>query len=409
MYQRKRPRGLEAQLAEATFGERLMEARRIKGETIEEVSGQLRIRPSIILAMETSNFSHMPHKGYARNMVSSYARYLGLDSTRITEQFLKEFRRWESTSRLGSSSNNSNSYNYTSKRNHEPDEPILTSERKAEGREMITAAKRNRYRSTVFGNDSTKETDEAFRKQLRQNQDDQSVRQNIAAKRPPAKNPGNEPPPTHTKKLRPNDYVGKPPRRTLFSGVSRNLSRRPVILIIGLVVVFIAILILWAFLASTCANNESTLVPVTGVTAADQGLTTDQASTNAATVQQQNTEDSQYGPFELVVDVSGGSSWVQIDVDGTTPYAQVIDPPWTGTFTVSDTASIQAGAPGYVKVYRNGVEVPMDTSSGLGQLDLQVEQRPIVQNAQTADTAATGSTAADTTNADTTAADTTAQ
>jgi len=383
-YQRKRPQVMEAQLSEATFGERLMEARRIKGETIEEVSAQLRIRPSIILAMETSNFSHMPHKGYARNMVSSYARYLGLDSTRITEQFLKEFRRWESTGRLGNS-NNANSFSLASRRNAEPDEPILDRERRTEGRELITAGKRNTYRSTVFGRDTIKETDKRFRQQLRQNQDDQDVRQSNATKRAPTRRPNSEGSSTGTSRgLRPNDYVGKPPRRTLFSGVSKNLSSRPIVLIIGLVVVFVTILVLMAVVSSNCASNNSSLVPITGMTAEDGGLDEGESTASLADVEAQIAEDNRYGPFELVVEVAGDPSWLLIEIDGNTERSQVIEPPWTGTFTVTSAVKIQAGVPGSVKVFRNGIEVPLELSDGLGHLELKVEPRPIIQNANTA-------------------------
>ena len=378
---------MEAKLSEATFGDRLIEARRIKGETIEEVSSQLRIRPSIILAMETSNFSHMPHKGYARNMISSYARYLGLDSTRITEQFLKEFRRWESTSRLGGSNNASN-FSLASKRNAEPDEPILDRNRKAEGRELITAGKRNTYRSSVFGNDTTKETDRRFRQQLRQNQEDQGARQSHTIKRTPNRRPGGNATTSSENKLRPNDYVGKPPKKSLFSGISvMNLMNQPIILVVGLVVVFVAILILWAILASNCANNNTSHVPVTGVTAEDEGLDEEQSNMNPADLAAQIAEDNRYGAFELVVEVAGGASWVDIKVDGTTVYSEVLESGWKGTFTVTSMAEINAGAPGFVKVFRNGIEVPLDTSDGNGYLEMKVEQRPIVQNAQTADAA----------------------
>jgi len=379
-YQRKRPHITEAQLSEATFGERLLEARRIKGETIEEVSNQLRIRPSIILAMETSNFSHMPHKGYARNMISSYARYLGLDSTRITEQFLKEFRRWESTGKPGSS--NASSLTLVSKRNAEPSEPVVSRERKSEGRELITAGKRNEYRSTVFGNDTRKETDKRFRQQLRQNQDDQGVRLSNASKRAPNRRPGTESNTNSSNRLRPNDYTGKPPRKTVFSGVSQNLSSRPIMMVIGLVVVFVAILILWAFLASRCSSNDSSFVPVTGVTAEDEGLNEDQASMSMADLEAKIEEDNRYGPFELVVEVAEGDSWVSIDVDGVMVHNEVLESGWKGTFTVTSSASISAGRPGFVTVFKNGIEVPLDTSSGLGILELKVEVRPIVHNLQ---------------------------
>ena len=374
-------------MSEATFGERLMEARRIKGETIEEVSNQLRIRPSIILAMETSNFSHMPHKGYARNMISSYARYLGLDSTRITEQFLKEFRRWESTGKPGSS-NNANSFSLASKRNADPDEPVLDRTRKAEGRELITAGKRNAYRSTVFGNDSTKETDKRFRQQLRQNQDDHDLRQSNANKRAPGRRTAGDTGAQSSNRLRANDYKGKPPRKTLFSGVSNNLSSRPVMMVIGLVVVFVAILILWAFLASRCSSTDSSFIPSTGINASDQGLDEDQSSLSQADLEAKIEEDNRYGPFELVVEVQGGSSWVHIDVDGVTVHEELLESGWKGSFTVTSEANINVGMPGYVQVFRNGIEVALDTSSGPGVLELKVEQRPIVQNAQNADAAA---------------------
>ncbi|MCL2808057.1 MAG: helix-turn-helix domain-containing protein [Coriobacteriia bacterium] len=368
-------------MAEATFGDRLMEARRIKGETIEEVSSQLRIRPSIILAMETCNYSHMPHKGYARNMVSSYARYLGLDSTRITEQFLKEFRRWETTSRQPNS-NNSNTLNLVSRRGSDIDEPILDSDRKANGREVITAAKRNKYRSTVFGKDTTKETDEAFRRQLRQNKDDQSARVSMASKRAPSKRPVSEASAYSSKKLRPNEYVGKPPRQTMGSSVSKSLSNRPMIVIIGLVALFVGILIFWAILASNCSNAGAAHVPVTGVTAEDDGLSEDQASASLEDLENRTAEDNRYGAFELLIEVAGGPSWLQIDIDGSTPHAEVMEAPWTGSFVVSTSASIEAGAPGNVKIYRNGVEIPIPIVNGLGVLDMEVEQRPIVQNVQ---------------------------
>ena len=380
------PLGVEAQLSEATYGDRLIEARRIKGETIEEVSSQLRIRPSIILAMETSNFSHMPHKGYARNMISSYARYLGLDSTRITEQFLKEFRRWETAGRLGGS-NNANSFSLASKPYSDPDEPIIDRDRKVEGRELITAGKRNTYRTTVFGNDTRKETDKRFRQQLRQNQEDLGARQNNATRRTPTRRAVSSAPSSASNRLRPNDYTGKPPRKSLFSGISSNLTNQPILLVVGLVVVFVAILILWAIVASNCSNSDASLHPVTGITAEDEGLDEGQSNVDPDNLAAQIAEDNRYGAFELVVEVEGGASWVQIDVDGNTQLAEILESGWKGTYTVTSSASINAGMPGYVKVFRNGIEVPLDTTNSNGELELKVEQRPIVQNAQNADAA----------------------
>ncbi|MDR1359223.1 MAG: helix-turn-helix domain-containing protein [Coriobacteriales bacterium] len=376
-------------MAEATFGERLAEARRIKSETIEEVSEQLRIRPSIILAMETSNFSHMPHKGYARNMVSSYARYLGLDSTRITEQFLREFRRWESTGKSGarSVSSHANSYTLAARRGGDPDDQILESERQESGREMITAAKRNKERSSVWGKGNSRDNNRMFREQLRQAHDVKDTGQSRMARRPSVRRIDANAPTGTAKQVRTNDYKGKPPKTSLLSGLASQLTSKPVLMIIGLVLAFLAILILWAVLASTCSHNDTTNAPVTGVASSDEGLDEDQASNNVEDIEAQVAENSRYGPFELVVEVVEGASWLRIEVDGSTPVGDVCTAPWTGTYTVSSACTIEAGAPGYVRAYKNGIEVPLDNVDGLGLLELEVEQRPIVQNAQNADAA----------------------
>ncbi|MDR1088227.1 MAG: helix-turn-helix domain-containing protein [Coriobacteriales bacterium] len=376
-------------MAEATFGERLAEARRIKNETIEEVSEQLRIRPSIILAMETSNFSHMPHKGYARNMVSSYARYLGLDSTRLTEQFLREFRRWESTGKLGGgpASSHANSHTLAARRIVNPDDSILEPERRESGREMITAAKRNKERSSVWGRDNARDNNRMFREQLRQAHDVKDTGQSRMVRRPSVRRIDGSAPSAPARQVRTNDYKGKPPKKSLFSGLASQVTSKPVLMIIGLVLAFLAILILWAVLASTCSQNDTANAPVTGVASSDEGLDEDQASNTVEDIQAQVAEDSRYGPFELMVEVAEGASWLRIEVDGLTPIGEVCTAPWSQTFTVSSACTIEAGAPGYVRVYKNGIEVPLDNVDGLGLMTLEVEQRPIVQNAQNADAA----------------------
>ena len=368
-------------MAEATFGEQLAEARRMRNETIEDVSDQLRIRPSIILAMETSNFSHMPHKGYARNMVSSYARYLGLDSTRLTEQFLREFRQFEGTGRRGSGTHASN-FTLASQRSTGQSGQLFDLEDKTADRETITAARRNIERSSLWGTNNTHDTDKRFREQLRQRQSDNEMAQALPPRRPTPVKRRNEAPAADSRQIRSNDYVGKPPKKPLFSGVSSNITGRPVLLIAGLVAAFLAILILWAFLASTCSQGEATTNPVPHVGATDQGLDADQTSSNSEKIQAQIEEDNRYGPFEVRIQVAGGQSWLQIDVDGATPVGEVVSDGWSQTFTITSTFKITTGAPSYVKVFKNDVEVPLDDA---GSLELKVEVRPIVQNAQTAD------------------------
>jgi transcriptional regulator with XRE-family HTH domain len=84
-----------ANLAQQSFGNRLAEARRRRGLSLEQVHIQLRISPKTIESLEAADFYHMPLKGHARNMVSAYARFLGLDSTDLTKQFLDEYHDFE--------------------------------------------------------------------------------------------------------------------------------------------------------------------------------------------------------------------------------------------------------------------------------------------------------------------------
>lgn len=73
-----------------TSGEVLREARTRKGYELATVARRLRIRPDILRAIEEGDFSAMPPKGYARNMVNAYARLLGLNATDIVNMYLDE-------------------------------------------------------------------------------------------------------------------------------------------------------------------------------------------------------------------------------------------------------------------------------------------------------------------------------
>lgn len=77
-------------MARMTFGEVLQEARERKGYDLSTAARRLRIRPDILRAIEGNDFSRMPPRGYARNMVNAYARLLGLNPTEITRMYLDE-------------------------------------------------------------------------------------------------------------------------------------------------------------------------------------------------------------------------------------------------------------------------------------------------------------------------------
>lgn len=73
-----------------TSGAILRDARERKGLDLGTVARRLRIRTDILRAIESGDFSAMPPRGYARNMVNAYARFVGLNPSEIVELYLDE-------------------------------------------------------------------------------------------------------------------------------------------------------------------------------------------------------------------------------------------------------------------------------------------------------------------------------
>ncbi len=70
------------------FGDILRQARERNGEDIMSVARRIRIRPDILERIEASDLDNMPPRGYSRNMINAYARYLGLNQTEIVKMYL---------------------------------------------------------------------------------------------------------------------------------------------------------------------------------------------------------------------------------------------------------------------------------------------------------------------------------
>ena len=80
------------------FSEMLSSRRRQLGYSIGQASRVLRLREDVLVAFEEGNFEAMPKSGYAQGMLSSYARYLGLDPNEVVDAYqadLKEYQREE--------------------------------------------------------------------------------------------------------------------------------------------------------------------------------------------------------------------------------------------------------------------------------------------------------------------------
>ena len=85
----------------AHFGDMLLERRRAMGMSIQQVANIIKIRPQIIEYFETENFAAMPPRGYAQGMISSYARYLGLNPRIVVDAYFDALNAYERGAGLG--------------------------------------------------------------------------------------------------------------------------------------------------------------------------------------------------------------------------------------------------------------------------------------------------------------------
>ncbi len=76
------------------FSETLSDRRRQLGFSTAQASRVLRLKEEVIIAFEEGDFEAMPKSGYAQGMLSSYARYLGLDAAQIVEMYADELEQW---------------------------------------------------------------------------------------------------------------------------------------------------------------------------------------------------------------------------------------------------------------------------------------------------------------------------
>ncbi len=72
------------------FSELLQRRRHELGLSIEQASRILKLREDVLVGFEEGDFERIPQSGYAQGMLSSYARYLGLNPREITDLFQEE-------------------------------------------------------------------------------------------------------------------------------------------------------------------------------------------------------------------------------------------------------------------------------------------------------------------------------
>lgn len=72
------------------FSEALVTRRHELGLSVAQASKILKLREDVLVAFEEGDYDHLPQSGYAQGMLSSYARYLGLNAREIVDLFQED-------------------------------------------------------------------------------------------------------------------------------------------------------------------------------------------------------------------------------------------------------------------------------------------------------------------------------
>ncbi len=374
-------------MADFDYGAELEAGRRRAGLSVQQVSNAIRLRPDIIRALENSDFDKMPAKAFARNQVSAYARFLGLDPAELTLQFLKAYDEFESdTGTVGFVADRqvpSHSRAYDKDRRYFT---ALEEDKAKPGyrRDFQRRRANSRRLERDFFEDNYSLEDSGTRRQRTQRQSRTSRRNRTSGSTSSPYVPDR----TISRSAGSRSSIGDNNIGSYgFRSARQNNSRRRLILIIAAIV----IVILAVVLIGRCSGSQnddaqanasteeqtSNIVSVTGGSDSTSNVLSD-ATSDALEELISSSSDS--GSFSLVVTVAEEqSSWVQIDVDGTTALDQDVDGSQTFTYTVTSTATISVDNPSGVTVSVNSIEVPFtSTEDGVGTLTLTLEDGQVV-------------------------------
>jgi cytoskeletal protein RodZ len=316
----------------------------------------------------------MPLKGHARNMVSSYARYLGLAPQELTEQFLGEYHDYENReARRGSSSS------FDIDPLIDPASPIDPridpgrTGKSPKGREdhsmwnkPIPPSELNDLRRSPYTPADPRRP---------------STRGGRGGSRPHGGPSNGSRPPS-------NSYTTPPSLPMRVFGV---LSGSRAALVVVLIVVLVGLLVVWALVSNSCKKQQDEIIPVnTGavveVDVPDGTAPEDEGSgEGTADGDGQAQVDPDTLPFELAVDVAPGTApWTEVTVDGESVLAETLAE--RKTWQVAESCVVTTAQPDNLSVTRNGaaVELTVDTATGLASVELEVKAAPQGEQGQQA-------------------------
>ncbi len=319
-----------------SFGSVLKEARISKGYELTTVSRRLRIRPDILEAIENSDFERMPPRGYSRNMINAYARFLGLNANDVTRMYLDE----SYANQIGRAHQNAIESRYlhrnTSQATSRPGKRQPTNQFKAVSstRQRVddgtTGANGRRIYSDI-PDDMDRTQSARARAQARQNRSDDPQLH-----------------PARREAIPDGKYVN------LYANPSRGMGQAPrsrLPFIIGGVVIVIILI----FIIVSCAGKQEDVqnIPVTGIENTEEGEGNDTAQPAAVAPTD----------FTLSYEVPAGkTAYIEV-VDGSTKEAGDVTGQASQTYTSSGNIKFVTSNPENVVLKVDGEEKTLESNT----------------------------------------------
>lgn len=390
------------------FGDMLLERRRQMGVSIQQVSNIVKIRPQIIEYFETENFAAMPPRGYAQGMISSYARYLGLNPHDVVDAYFDALHEYEHGGgrRVGRfqeaaadasprSSNAPARYMMVnsvppSRYGSRPQQAGYVSESTSPHEPMASARLRHAQGGRGSSYDPARRGDPRTAPRA---QNRPAARDSRRAGGGSAQRYGNgfdERTRRDAHGVRPERYGQGGTRPPRGRGGARNAPTPPTdprLLIAGGVIALLVLVLLAVFAMRGCAPapNDRAGSSDASVSQVDKKANDDPAEEDEGEDAGEDPEAGEDGqdasaeaddePEETIVKVSvkekGAVAWVEVKLDGKIVLGKQVLGPFEQEFTVTSQIDITTDSPSDVTVRKNGEKVRYDTKvSGVGKVSI---------------------------------------
>lgn len=316
----------------SSYGDLLRDARKRSGMNLADAAYRLRIRPDILRSIEECDYSRMPPRGYTRNMISAYARMLGLNPNEITQMYLD------------------GAYAFEVGRVRQDGDPYTDSSRGSSAQQRSSRRQRTEVEREPYRNSRGRTVyDDRLEKPSR---------------------------PTGASRVHTSRNVSLPSRQytNLVASPKQNQGFFKLPYLIAIAVVVILLIIIAVFVLGgkdDVANDTQTPnVPVAGLSDTSNPA----GSTTVPTIIDVKPTSAMVS-FEVA---SGDSSYIEVYVDDACKFAETASGPTSKEYEITGTCKFVTTNPGSVTLYLDGEVVEPEDEDGDGVYIFEVNFEDIL-------------------------------